>query len=369
MASALGFILNAAGLFVPIALEAEYAKLKPKESTSVQIIVGSGDSTTGGTVPHVALWDDDGSRIGQYSPGAKDTIGEGDVKTIIVEHSQTVPKYKQADPYYVMLSNQENNAICIAAITVANQKISGTFYGDTGYTCGQSWFLSQNRIGSNFEKPRCVWLDADHTNKINARALSFHLNDMASSQSKLDEYADNKDTLCKSTPRFSIWGNLLPNGVIPFFNPKLEYLDDGTSEGADKDPQRVIDKNNQYDKSVYLHLGENHHNARQSRRSISATSANHNPEHLIITDHAEDNVRELCEHPNSYGWDIVSTSQGLFCDMEHKQLYPLCSATIKDNCFDLNKKVIISKDGLGARDEFPAYVPLKNYTSHQHWKN
>lgn len=369
MASALGFIVNAAGLFVPLGLELKSALQKPKEATSVQIIVGSGDSTTGGSVPHIALWDNDGNRIGQYHPDDDDTIDEGDVKSITVEHSQTRPKYHQADPYYVMLSNLENNAICIAAIAVANQKISGTFYGDTGYTCGQSWYLSQNKIGSSFEKPRCVWLDSDHTNKINARALSFHLNDMAPSQDKLNEYADNKDTLCKSTPRFSIWGNLFPDGVIPFFEPPLEYFPDGDGEGADKDPKRVIDKHNQYNKGVYLNQGEKRSRSHQPRRSVNATSANHNPEHLVITDHKEDNIKELCEHPNSYGWDIVSTYQELFCDMEDKQLYPLCSATIKDNCFDMSNKAIIPKAGLGARDQFSAYVPIKNYTSEQHWKN
>ncbi|KAI1773877.1 hypothetical protein F4818DRAFT_442635 [Hypoxylon cercidicola] len=368
MSAALGFVLNAAGLFVPLGIELKGALEKPKQGTSVQIIVGSGDGTTGGNVPHIALWDDDGNRIGQYHPSKKDKISEGEPRTITVEHTQTRPKYQQADPYYVTLSNLENDAICIAAVTIANEKISGTFYGDTGFSCGQSWFLSRNKIGQSFQTPRCVWLDADHTNKINARALSFHLNDLAPSTDKLSQYQENKDSLCKSTPRFSFWGNLLPDGIVPFFKPKLQYKEDssGGGEGADEDPKKVIDKNNQYDKSVYMHQGEH---KQKTGRARDTGSANHNPEHLVITDYEDHDVREVCEHPNSYGWDVVSTRQGLFCDIDQKQLYVLCSDAVKDNCFDLENKVIVPKGGMGSRDELSAHVLAKTYKTLDHWKN
>ncbi|KAG5983913.1 hypothetical protein E4U55_006696 [Claviceps digitariae] len=370
MSGALGFILNAAGLIVPLALEAKYATQAVKEATSVQIIVGSGTKTAGGDTPHVALWDDDGNRIGQWHPGKKDKIDEGNVKTIVVEHTQN--HNKQADPYYVMLSNLKNDAICIAAVTVANQKVSATFFGDTGYMCGQSWFLSNNKIGSNFQKPKCVWLDADHTNKINARALSFHLNDMAPSTDKMAQYQKRPETLCQSTPRFSFWGNLLPDGIVPFFKPKLQYNDDSSDsgEGADKDPDRVVDKKDQYNKAVYLHQGEKVKRGETHRRGGNLPrGSNHNPEHLIITDHAEDDVRHVCEHPNSYGWDIVSTVQNLYCDMEHKQLYPVCDGKEhKDQCFDMGARVIVPKAGIASRDEFAALVPQKNYTSEAHWE-
>ncbi|KAJ8121426.1 hypothetical protein ONZ43_g2117 [Nemania bipapillata] len=221
--SALGFVFDAAGVIVPLALSDLFKPKVPVEArTNVQFILGHGSKTAGGSVPHVAIWDDDGNRIGQYHPGSKDKIGEGEVKTITIEHSQTVPQYSQADPYYVMVSLLSDDAICVAAITVANSKVSGAFYGDTGYKCGQSWFASDNKIGSDFWKPRCVWLDGNHDYGINARALSFHLNDMQPNDGKLDEYYKNINTLCRSSPRFSYWGNLLPDGIIPFFNPKLE---------------------------------------------------------------------------------------------------------------------------------------------------
>lgn len=368
MAQALGFIFVGTS-FAPLAIGAT----KPPLGTNVEIITGSGpNSQAGGNVPHIALWDDDGSRIGQYHPSKKDKYGEGDDGDgpILVEHNQNGGK--TADPYYVMLSNLENDAICISAITVSNSRISGTFYGDTGYLCGQSWFLSEYRIGANAFKPRCAWLDADHSNGINARALSFHLNDMAANPDKLGEFQENSDTLCKSTPRFSFWGNLLPDGQIPFFDPKLEYTMDksGQGEGVDKDPMSVIDKPGQYNRAVYMYQGEKTKRVERARRNIRARGSNQDPSHLIVTDHAEDDIVEVCNSASSHGFDIVSTAQNVYCDMEAKQLYHVCDGQhVTDNCFHMETKSIMPKGGIGARDEFASMVPQKNYTSQAHWKN
>lgn len=108
------------------------------------------------------------------------------IKMVYYRHTKfsTEPKNLNADARYVMVSTIGNDGICIAAITVANEKISATVYGDTGMMCGQSWFLSQNEIGTDFLKPKCVWLDADHSNAINARAMSFHVKDKAAQQTK-----------------------------------------------------------------------------------------------------------------------------------------------------------------------------------------
>ncbi|EGP88255.1 uncharacterized protein MYCGRDRAFT_92790 [Zymoseptoria tritici IPO323] len=378
MAQALGFIFGGA-TFLPLAIPVE----RPAPATggsTVQITVGSGpNSQAGGNVPHIALWDDDGNRIGQYHPRKTDKIAEGDSGGGPINVPNNQNGGRPADPYYVMLSNLQNDAICISAVSVANNQVSATFFGDTGYQCGQSWFLSEHRIGADFAKPKCVWLDGDHSNGINARALSFHLNDMAAASDKLAEYTSNPDTLCKSTPRFSFWGNLLPDSQIPFFDPKLEYdvvaTDEegrGSGEGGDKNPQRVIDKPGQYDKSVYLFQGEKHNTKRETRRrrNIKVRGSNQDPEHLIITDHQEDDIREVCESSSSHGFDIVSTVQKLYCDMEEKQLYQICDEEhVKDNCFDMETKSIKPKDGIGARAEFAAAVPQKNYTSQAYWKN
>ena len=232
--------------------------------------------------------------------------------------------------------------------------------------CGMSWFPSNRRVGDTFFTPRCVWLDADHTNNINSRALSFHLNDMAAQPEKLAEYVHDRRTLCNSTPRFSFWGNLLPDGWIPFFKPPLQYNVDKTSggEGSDKDPTLVIDKPNQYDKSVYQFQGEPKHKRKTRGHRRAVQISNINPDHIVVTDLPTHSAKEVCEHPNSVGWDIVSTVEGLFCDLSNRQLYQLCSQTVTANCFDLETlqlKRLIERDG-----NFT--VQPRGYNTTAHWK-
>jgi hypothetical protein len=369
MAAAAGIILGLAGIFVPVGIDVAKAKADARESTSVQIFTGGGHDSIGGSAPHIALWDDNGNRIGQYHAGGLgDVIDQRKDRVVEIVHSQTTPQYNDVDPYYVMVSNLEDNAICIAAVAVSARRVSGVWFGDVGYQCGQSWFLSNYKFDSTFAKPKCVWLDANHDNGINARALSFHLNDMAPQPDKLAQYNARPETLCNSTPRFSFWGNLLPDGVIPFFNPPLEYLpnEGGGGEGADKDPERVIDKPNQFNKGVYLNQGESRKTRRRDVRARSVQRrSNPDKSRLIITDWPGHSAREICESETSFGWDTVSTVEGLFCDMESKQLYPLCDATISTNCFDLDAeelKTIVKRDGV--------LVPVSSgYNKTSHWKD
>ncbi|KAF2428267.1 hypothetical protein EJ08DRAFT_325268 [Tothia fuscella] len=353
---ALSFIMNAAGAasFIPFLVDAAKKATPPVGAiTNVQFITGEGDKLLGGKVPHIALWDDSGHRIGQWHPKKNEKMGAGESKEISVFHTQTEPQNAQRDPYYIMISNPDKDAICISSITVANQKISGGFYGDTGYVCGQSWYHSTARLGPSFATPKCVWLDGDHTSGINAQAMSFHLNDLAPQNDKLNQYQERQDTLCKSTPRFSIWGNLQPDSWIPFFKPPLRYKPDAMGgEGADEDPDAVIDKI-VYDKGRY-----------KRSRGRRAGTDNRDPSHLIITDYPSHSAKELCNSSNSYGWDTVSLREGMYCDMSFKEIYPLCSDKNTDNCFDLSKKALVISR-LHARDRS---IADKVYNTTATWK-
>jgi hypothetical protein len=59
--------------------------------TAVKIVVGQGDGSMGGNIPHIALWDDNGKRIGQYHAGKKHTKDEDGFDDIVIQHSQTTP--------------------------------------------------------------------------------------------------------------------------------------------------------------------------------------------------------------------------------------------------------------------------------------
>jgi hypothetical protein len=66
-------------------------------------------------------------------------------------------------------------------------------------------------------------------------------------------------------------------------------------------------------------------------------------ERLVISSSDQDSAVGLCQSATSRGSDLVSTAEGLFCDMDSKTLYPLCSKTIGAECFDLNLYQIRSR--------------------------
>lgn len=375
-----GFILNALGIVVPV----DFAiKAMPEKSdrTVVHFLTGDLDNA-GGDLPHIALWNEDGERLGQYNPKKAKLDQDNDAEDgrIVVVNTQN--ESQDDDPAYIMLSNIENDAICLASIRVSNGVIDSTFYGETAKWCGQSWYYSHRGFGVDMINPSCVWLDGDHTNDINALAMSWHVPDMIPSADKIDMYNKNWHYLCKSTPRFSFWGDLLPNSRIPIFSPKLEYERDSQTggPGADKHPERALDGSRVYDKSVQMYLGPNAKRSVSDRRvstgptrrpNLRRRGFNHNPGHIIISEIDHHSARELCEHPTSYGYDFVSTVERGYCDMESKTWYPLCGGDemIRHRCFDLNARVLIGTDGLHARDAASAAgVPVKAYVSSKHWK-
>lgn len=63
-------------------------------------------------------------------------------------------------------------------------------------------------------------------------------------------------------------------------------------------------------------------------------------EQLIVNSRPQQSAIELCNSPMSRGADFVSTAEGLFCDMDTKTLYPICSAGVAADldCFDIDSK-------------------------------
>ncbi|TDZ36721.1 hypothetical protein C8035_v005151 [Colletotrichum spinosum] len=341
--------------------------------TLVTITTGYHDElyNAGGKLPHIALWDNYGKRIGQWAPAKNQKMASGEGGDwdgyVTVQHGQN--KNKGVEPAYIMLSNHDEDAICISTISVSHGRVSTTFSSDVAARCGQTWFYSSRKLGKPEATPVCVWLDGDHTGNINAKAMSFHINDFFPSKSKMELYSqkglEGFPYLCHSTPRFSFWGNLLPNGNPPFFLPPLKYKRDGKDEGADEDPDAALDRKT-YDKGVYLNQGEkNGSSNRRKRRIGKRSSPNMNPEKLIVTQIEGQTARQVCESATSVGFDIVSHVDHMFCDISERKLYPLCTYEVTSNCFNLNSTVLIGESGplLTARGE-----PAKAYKDVAHWK-
>lgn len=378
-------IINTAGILIPTLLSL-HESLKgapdPDKQTSVTIVTGDAGNA-GGSIPHIAVWDRDGNRIGQYKGDRNGHINEKDTKSFTIEpyqHGGT-----NAQPEYISIVMQENDAICLSAVIAMGNSAQWTWTGDMGYTCGAQWYNSEFSVGSSNNPPRCVWLDADHTDGIVAKGLSMHIRDFSGDPALVDQYKSDQRRLCQNSARMTFQPEpIVPDSVIPFFHPPLEYgrASDGQSEGtgastggALKKPDQGIDRQTRaYPDGTDMKI---HDTGRKHARDTTprdgtdvVRTKNNRPDHLIISNIPGHSAKELCEHPNSLGPDFVSTVENIFCDMESGKWWALCDGTHTDRCFDLEHQTMRG-DGPGGkqtRDEASAEpVPEKKYKTSKEW--
>ena len=92
---------------------------------------------------------------------------------------------------------------------------------------------------------------------------------------------------------------------------------------------------------------------------------------VVITtrDAIGQSARELCESQTSYGHDFASVPEGLFCDMNMKELWPVCGNEIRSACFNTTTSTMMEGRGLRGRDARSGLVPpVKNYARTVRWK-
>lgn len=79
---------------------------------------------------------------------------------------------------------------------------------------------------------------------------------------------------------------------------------------------------------------------------------------LVISHLGYHDAAELCRSETSVGPDFVSFMDKTFCNMETRELLPLCSRSIRSDCFDTPSKKVITKYGV---------ISDRNYTEVIHW--
>lgn len=260
----------------------------------------------------------------------------------------------------------------------------------------QPWYPSNLEVGPNRKSPKCVWLDGDNSNGL-PQALSFQIDAFAESQDKVAQYKANKDTLCKSTPRFSTWQDLDWNSPIPYFDPPLKYEKDFFTGGQggdlnfsqivdsdlckyDKEKERVLklDKSCEQKGVKATLVGENSPSIRTKRQekgqlpeditTLSAKLARQ----LVVSSKPVHSATEVCDSDTSYGPDFVSTEEGIFCSMSQKKKFPICghdSNSTVETCFDLKTKTLVmpgSEDTEHTRRIRDA-LPPTNYSLVRRW--
>ncbi|KAL9087510.1 MAG: hypothetical protein Q9165_006621 [Trypethelium subeluteriae] len=294
----------------------------------------SDGSSLSGNVPSVALWDDDGNELGSAAGSRKDTIAAGNFKDITVNQG-----HDNGEPTYIGISAGGDDAICVSYISITSpsaQKSAWT--GDVGYKCGARWHYSTLRFGENGHQPHCTWIDKDGSDGVQAKGMGMHIPDFNPQQKGLaQEFRNNTDAMCKSTPRFSMYSDIdVRHYSYPIFQPTLQY----NSDGSDTDLSKVLVGGTM--------VGKGHDpnpissTLVQSRdlnptSGYNATAKNRNRlDTIIITEYPEHQTEQLCSSKTSYGPSMANVHEGLFCDMEKKTLLPICNdRNVTCSCLDI----------------------------------
>ncbi|WDK22930.1 hypothetical protein CGRA01v4_14221 [Colletotrichum graminicola] len=345
--------------------------------TLVTLMLGD-ERGAGGHEPIIELLDDRGFRLGTRTSGDHNTISKiNNLDDHIIKIQHDIHDDPMESPKYVTLYQWSQDAICISAIQVSNGKMSAVLFGDVAARCGQSWFLSRRRLDTKLPHPKCVWIDADHTDNFNARSMSFHLPDFIGTPDKVEMYREDKDYMCKSTPRLAFWKYLWEGSEIPIFKPPLQYIPDKITglEGRDKDPKQATDKvkwdmDADFDPDPIMRRSSTATQLEGKRKKLANRSGtNVDTGHLIITRAEGHEASLVCNSTSSYGYDVVSLREKAYCDMTVKRLYNLCDSIYKTNCFDVERKVIVGHGGINARGQVSTIgVPIKRYESADHWE-
>ncbi|KAF1981686.1 hypothetical protein K402DRAFT_386033 [Aulographum hederae CBS 113979] len=253
---------------------------------TIQIKAGLGDgesSNLGGTIDHVYAYDINNKFLGQ-SGSCKIGNAGGFCKVSIDQNDKGV----QAD--FVSVANG-NDATCIAwvSVTQLDERPGGAWTGDVGSACGVDWYYGNQLAGTinNGDwRPRCAWIDGDHTNDFKFAAMKFRVRAYGElSQSTLDE---NRD--CSST----IMG--ADNGPINDAPAKAKKTKRGGSLAA-----------------------------KPKKRATKARLA-WMKNRLVQSSFDQHSAETLCNSETSWGPDFIG-ADGKFCDMETHTLHDVCDGT------------------------------------------
>lgn len=242
---AFGFADSAIGLIGDL-IDGLFPAPPPKPMNNFRVhvgIVASEDNFIGkaeekslsGNAPALAAWDAGGGFLGQVTPGqpGEAKIADPGWRDYQIEGRGGVD--------YLSVVQNGNDGVCIHLITVqsANAGLEFFWTGDIGKACGAPWYPQSNVITNSKNgryAPVCVWIDGNGDSGHNWKGFNMHLGsfphvapssiDDDGGNSVIDAWKANKDLLCKSEPRFSLYED------IQIGNQIRVYRDDPTREIA-----------------------------------------------------------------------------------------------------------------------------------------
>ena len=352
-----GFVSSALGI---VSFVQSNLPLHDPDQTKVRIFAGLGLSSTGtaGNVPTVALWDALGGFIGSSGP-VIDTVSGGSFVDLSV---QPTSANDDRSTEYLAVAAAGSDDICIASIALTMPNGDNlAMYGDVPSQCGAPWYHSNEILGNNNFKPRCVWITNTVSKTRPYEGFGIHLPDFAFTDARQAQYNSHDGSMCHAQPRFSMYTNIGITDSIPVFSPPLDYADNQTdvNPGSVSTAPMIPADSITGLISITGHPIPSGSNSVASgpssalvlpvqapssgRRRRGQTMSSTIQDHLIISNDSQHSATDLCQSTASAGPDFVSMSEGLFCDMDEKQLWPLCSSiNATSSCFDTTSNTLMT---------------------------
>jgi hypothetical protein len=358
---------------------------------------GDESRSTGGHAPALAAWDGSGRFVGQITPDGPETpkIKDGGFRDYAIEGTQGVE--------YLSVVETGNDGICIHLITGQSAQAGKyAWVGDIGKACGAPWYLQNRPIDDDSEfLPACVWIDRNADSEHIWKGFTMHLGSFAGvgsdeeAQNRTKEaFKANEDLLCASEPRFSMYEDIRIGNSIRTFKKRPNSEEPGTQAYSDlvlgrenwltgeKPPagllperltgktlspvgiclgndEECLPKGPSFDKGLPV-ANPTRRGARlqrDHRRSGGTDSMNKDikrrqvihADRLIVSGFRQHSAIALCSSPVSLGPDMVSTVEGMFCDMSAKRLWPLCADDITTYCFDMQTETVRGSEALSEK--------------------
>ncbi|KAF2806753.1 uncharacterized protein BDZ99DRAFT_84836 [Mytilinidion resinicola] len=154
--------------------------------------------------------------------------------------------------------------------------------------------------------------------------------------------------------------------AIPIFYDLIHH----NADNSDQDPKAVLDKKRWRYKVKHSKNKDGCSSTPPSKREAKPSNANPAPPFMagpVVRSHHEDhNATHLCSSRTSKGPDVVSLTEGGFCDMEKKQVWPLCSKEVLSGCFDVDANKM-RPGPRGRMDLEGRRIPYKSYHEEIKW--
>ncbi|KAI9147427.1 hypothetical protein HJFPF1_12447 [Paramyrothecium foliicola] len=307
----------------------------PTHST-VRIATGlnfeGGLSGAGGQVPLISLFAENGQSLGTWKGKGKWKVDDGSFMEVKVRHRKESTKQST----YMTLSGR-NDAICIAYITNTwpdDSKYAWT--GDWAQLCEPysedplPWYYSNIYIDNENYSPHCMWIGND--NKTYPTGLQLHFMDFLAVESEHGNMtAEQKTALTKE---------LCTNGYsfVAHREPDYKKLHLGYAKGVVGTHNRTKTIEPRDEPGMATNLGF--------------------ADKLVRDNGTVHSARSLCDSRSSLGPDFVNIGEGLFCDMDTHELWPVCREGGEDKCFNVGSNQLI----VGGKASRKTYSQLLDWT-------